>query len=170
MCDAPTAQCRRQGGLVKCYFYPEYLNSDDCDGVFDVTRSSRQNGLFSWIGQDQWKIFSISFFPFPPSLKRGNHAINSYSDTIGLFGICLSGSLSHNYVEQSLNAPFKVNIISWLIGAESTLTHWPKQSQRICWSCNDLNFVQGQRLNRLLTSLRPCGCRTQGRLSFIFLN
>lgn len=47
MCDTPTAQCRRQGGLVKCYFYPEYLNSDDCDGVFDVTRSSRQNTDYS---------------------------------------------------------------------------------------------------------------------------
>lgn len=34
---SPTAQRRRQGGLVKSYFYPQYLNSDDCRGVFDVT-------------------------------------------------------------------------------------------------------------------------------------
>lgn len=32
---------------MKCYFYPEYLNSDDCDSVFDVTRSSRQNTDYS---------------------------------------------------------------------------------------------------------------------------
>lgn len=43
----PTAPRRRQGGLVKCYFYPEYLNSDDCDSVFDVTWSSPQSADYS---------------------------------------------------------------------------------------------------------------------------
>lgn len=59
--DTPTAQRGRQGGLVKSYFYPQYLNSDGCRGVFDVTWSSRQSADYSG---DQWKIFTSHSFHF----------------------------------------------------------------------------------------------------------
>lgn len=64
MCDTPTAQCRRQGGLVKCYFYPEYLNWWLRRRVWCNPILSTEHGLFSWIGQDQWKIFPSHSFHF----------------------------------------------------------------------------------------------------------